>query len=111
MDSIIEQNIDKIATLCRNNYVQRLFAFGSVTDPTRFRCDSDVDFLVSFDFENLSLEDYAESYFRLSFQLEDLLKRDVDLITDRSLSNPYFIAELESTKVEVFAHTEQEYGQ
>lgn len=90
-------NIDKIAALCRKYKVAKLWVFGSIlTD--RFNDDSDVDFSVSFDKKNIPLLDYADNYLDFLGELKDLLSRKVDLITEDSLSNPYFIQNLNSTK-------------
>ncbi len=42
--------------------------------------------------------DYADTYFDLADQLENLFQRPVDLVTDKSLSNPYFIDSVNQTK-------------
>jgi predicted nucleotidyltransferase len=77
-----------------------MYVFGSVcTD--RFNDDSDIDILISF--ENLSVEEYTESYFELHYKLQELFGRKIDLLTERSLSNPYFIKGLEQTKQLVYA--------
>ena len=62
---------------------------------------SDVDILISFD--NLSIEQYTDNYFDLHYKLESLFNRKIDLLTERSLSNPYFIKALEQTKKLVYA--------
>jgi uncharacterized protein len=63
-------------------------AFGSAVrddfDPER----SDLDFLV--DLGDLPPARYADAYFALKAGLESLFGRRVDLITDSSLTNPYF---------------------
>jgi predicted nucleotidyltransferase len=64
--------------------------------------ESDVDILVDFDKE-LSVNDYTENYFSLHSKLEELFKRDVDLVTQRSLSNPYFIKSVDQTKQLLYA--------
>jgi len=46
---------------------------------------------------------YADNYFALLFSFEKLFKRDIDLITQKSLRNPYFIAEIDATKQLVYA--------
>ena len=42
--------------------------------------------------------DYADAYFELSGMFESLFHRPVDLVTDKSLSNPYFIDSVNQTK-------------
>ncbi len=94
---LIERNMDKIVALCRKYKVAKLWVFGSIlTD--RFNDNSDVDFSVTFDKENIPLLDYADNYLDFLGELKSLLLRDVDLITEDSLSNPYFIKSLNATK-------------
>ncbi len=95
MQSIIENNIDKIKALFTLYNVKSLFAFGSVcTD--KFNDQSDIDLLIAFN--SMDYGDYTDSYFILADKFEELFKRPVDLITDKSLSNPYFMASLNRTK-------------
>ena len=68
----------------------------------KFNEKSDLDFLVSFN-KNIELLDYADNYFNFLFSLEDLFSRDIDLVTEKSLKNPYFIKELENTKQLIYA--------
>ena len=52
---------------------------------------------IEFD-PSISLEEYADNYFSLRARLVELFKRKIDLVTNRSLSNPYFIADIEQGK-------------
>ena len=92
---IIDKNIDKIRTLCNKHKVVRLFVFGSVlTD--NFNKSSDIDFLV--DFSNVNLYDYADNYFDLKKSLESLLKRQIDLLEEKAVKNPYLKQSIDSSK-------------
>lgn len=102
MHQLIEQNKQAIFELCHKHHVESLSLFGSVVQPKIFNKNSDVDVLVAFKMEELSLEEYTDAYFQLTFDLEDLLKRPIDMTTERSLSNPYFMKELDNTKVLLF---------
>ncbi|SHJ46236.1 hypothetical protein SAMN05444280_12030 [Tangfeifania diversioriginum] len=105
MTEIIKNSIRKITSLCEKLKVEKLWIFGSATNSS-FSADSDVDFLVSF--ENLKPEDYAENYFLLAENLEEILGRDVDLVTVNSLSNPYFIQSVEESKTLIYDRHNQE---
>ncbi len=95
MHRIIHDNLDKIKALCRSHNVRSLFVFGSVcTD--KFGENSDIDLIVSFN--SMDPGDYADNYFDVADKFERILRRRVDLITDKSLSNPYFIASVNQTK-------------
>ena len=95
MQRLLSDNLDKIKSLCIIHNVKNLFAFGSIcTD--KFNDDSDIDLLVSFN--PMDYSDYADSYFDLAEKFERLFKRQVDLVTDKSLKNPYFIDSVNKTK-------------
>ena len=101
MNQIIELNKHSIYKLCQENSVEKLYAFGSVLNDD-FSDKSDIDFIVKFS-DNVPLLLYADNYFALLFSFEKLFKRDIDLITQKSLRNPYFIAEIDATKQLVYA--------
>lgn len=92
----LEPFIPTILKLCRLHRVRRLAAFGSVlTD--NFTEQSDVDLLVTFD-ENLTPHTYTENFFALYHALKSLLGREVDLVDDDAVKNPYFRQELNETQ-------------
>lgn len=92
---IIDKNIDRIRTLCSKHKVNRLFVFGSILT-NRFKKTSDIDFVV--DFAGVDLYDYADNYFDLKKSLEILLKREVDLLEDKAIRNPYLRQSIDSSK-------------
>ncbi len=95
MNKIVADRIDDLKRLCNTFSVKSMYVFGSVcTD--KFNDQSDIDILISFD--NLSIDQYTDNYFDLHYKLQDLFGRKIDLLTDKSLSNPYFIKGLEQTK-------------
>lgn len=93
---ILTQNIEQIRALCDEHNVESLFAFGSVCS-NDYNEGSDIDLLVSF-LPMDSYGDYADNYFDLAEKFERLLKRPVDLVTEKSLSNPYFIQSINRNK-------------
>jgi uncharacterized protein len=86
MNFLINYN-DEIFRLCKEHKVKTLYAFGSVLTE-KFNNQSDIDFVV--DFSNISVEDYADNYFDLKFSLQDTLKREIDLLEEKAIKNPYF---------------------
>ena len=94
---LIKRNMAQIIALCEKHKVLQLYVFGSALT-RRFNKDSDVDFTVIFDREALPLMVYGDNYFSFKFALEDLLKRDVDLVEYNAVRNPYFKEELDETK-------------
>lgn len=97
--NVIESNIDNVRTLCKLHKVQRLFVFGSVLSD-RFQKDSDIDLIV--DFQGVELYDYADNYFDFKDSLENLFKREVDLLEDKAIKNPYLRQSIESSKQLVY---------
>jgi uncharacterized protein len=81
------EDIKKIAVpACDEFGVKRLDLFGSLAFG-KGTPDSDVDLLVEFDNPDLQP---SKRFFGLLHYLEDVLGRDIDLLTINSLRNPYF---------------------
>jgi len=95
MHKIFRNNIHTIKKICKAYKVKSLSAFGSVCS-SNFKDDSDIDLLVSFDI--MDYEEYADNYFLIADEFEKLFKRQVDLVTEKSLSNPYFIKSVNSSR-------------
>lgn len=100
MVETIQNKIPAIVALMKKHRVKRAYAFGSVVKGD-FNKDSDIDLLIAFE-DNLDPVEYGQHYFDLADQLEELLKRPVDLITEASLKNPYFIKSLNETKIPLY---------
>ena len=62
----------------------------------------DIDFLIAFK-NDIRLEEYADNYFALMFELDELFGRNVDLVPEKTLSNPYLIRSIEETKQLIYA--------
>lgn len=92
---IIDNNMDKIIALCNKHKVAKLFVFGSILT-NKFQKSSDIDFLV--DFSGVELYDYADNYFNLKTSLEELLKRQIDLLEDKAIKKPYLRQSIDSSK-------------
>jgi predicted nucleotidyltransferase len=92
---IEEPKIIQIKELCEINKVKSLYAFGSVVRDD-FNIDSDIDLVVDFT--------YTDLYFNLKSKLEELLKRQIDLIEERAIKNPIFKQQLEKTKVKIYGY-------
>ena len=93
--SIIEQNIDQIHKLCKQYHVSQLSVFGSVVTD-QYNKDSDIDLLV--DFSNMDLKYYADNYFALKRSLEKIFNREVDLLENKAIKNPYLRESIDSSK-------------
>lgn len=77
-----------------------MHVFGSASSEN-FDNSSDIDLLIEFD--NLTVEQYTDNYFDLHYKLQELFNRDIDLLTLNSLSNPYFVKNIEQTKQLIYA--------
>ena len=93
--SIIDRNIEKIKALCSKHKVSRLFVFGSVLTE-RYTQSSDIDFVV--DFSDVDIYNYADNYFDLKTSLENLLNRQIDLLEEKAINNPYLRKSIDSSK-------------
>ena len=100
MQRFIKDKLDNLKKLCQDYDVKTMYVFGSVcTD--KFNDKSDIDILISF--KDISIEKYTDNYFELHYKLEELFNRKIDLLTENSLSNPYFIESIEETKQLLYA--------
>ncbi len=97
--NVVDQNINTIRNLCLKHKVNKLYVFGSVLSGT-FNQSSDIDLIVSF--KEVILERYADNYFDFKFSLEDLFERNVDLIEDKAIKNPFLRKSIDSTKKLVY---------
>jgi predicted nucleotidyltransferase len=98
---IAESQIEQIKEQCKLNSVKSLFAFGSVVRED-FNDSSDIDLVV--DFNETDPFTYADLYFTLKSKLEEILKRQIDLLEERAIRNRFFNEELLSTKVEIYSN-------
>ncbi|MFV0593850.1 MAG: nucleotidyltransferase family protein [Draconibacterium sp.] len=96
MTQIISLNIEEIRKLFKNHKVEKAYVFGSVLT-ANFTNESDIDFLVRFE-KNLPPLEKGELWWDLHDKLRGLFNREIDLVTESSLKNPYFILELDRTK-------------
>ncbi len=100
MNKIITENIENIKKYCKKYKVKELYAVGSVVSDN-FTENSDIDLLIKFD--DISIEEYTDNYFTLHKLFRKIFNRKIDLITDKSLNNPFFIDSIEKTKQLLYA--------
>jgi len=100
MNKILTEKLEELNKLCKLFGVKKMHVFGSASTDN-FNDTSDIDLLIEFD--NLTIEQYTDNYFDLHYKLQDLFGRKIDLLTEKSLSNPYFIKKIEQTKQLVYA--------
>ena len=83
MPNIVQEYLPQIKELMQYYGVQRAYAFGSAVKNSMHET-SDVDFIISFP-NDMDYETYANNYFELAHALEDLLKKQVDLVTEKTI--------------------------
>ncbi len=95
IEALLTTREPEVARLCRALAVRELRLFGSAVlgnfDPSR----SDMD--VVAEFEDHDKPGIADRYLALAEGLEAIFGRPVDLLTPRSIRNPYFRREVEET--------------
>ncbi len=96
----ITEHRHEVVALCQRFGVRRLEVFGSATSGDFDQARSDIDFLVELEPRHDSSR--FDAFFGLKEALEALLRRPVDLVDPSALDNPYFAAEVERTRVELY---------
>ena len=100
MNKLEKYNTD-ISRLCATHRVKSLYAFGSVlTD--KFNLSSDIDFIV--DFDAVDLNQYVDNYYDLKFSLQNILHRNIDLLEEKAIKNPYFLQAISNQRQLVYGH-------
>ena len=89
-----DQTIHDIAELCEEFGVERLELFGSAATGEVEEAN-DIDFIVRFADRSPG---YANRYLDFAKALEELLDREVDLVTERSIQNPYFRRSVDASR-------------
>jgi predicted nucleotidyltransferase len=92
---IVEHKI-KLISVCKELKIKYLYEFGSAVNG-KFTNESDLDFLINFE-EGISIRVYSDNYFKLHNFLEKLFDRKVDLLTERSIKNPFFRKAIDESK-------------
>ncbi len=101
MNKLVSDKLQDITQLCQMYSVKSMYLFGSAGNEGFFNENSDIDLLIAF--KEISVEEYTNNYFALQYKLRELFKRDIDLLTENSLSNPYFIKSIEQSKELLYA--------
>ena len=99
MEKQIENNLLKIKQIFAKYGTKSAFLFGSNATNKNTKT-SDVDFLFSFS-EDLDYETYANNYFNLLHDLENLLNKEIDLVAEKTLKNPYLIESINESKIQL----------
>lgn len=101
MNELIQNKLGAIISACKKHHVEAISLFGSAAKNTMNE-ESDIDLLVNFSNE-INVLDYADNYFSLLDQLQEILNRKVDLVSGRSLKNPVLMEEVYQSKIDLYA--------
>lgn len=90
-----------VAKLFKEKKIKSAYAFGSVVSEN-FNDKSDIDLLISFE-DGLEPLEKGEICWNLHDSLRDVFNREVDILIEGSLKNPYFIEEINEKKELIYA--------
>jgi uncharacterized protein len=96
---LITDNREAIVALCKQFGIRKLEVFGSAATGAFDPETSDVDLLVDLGGYEQGV---AKRYLRFAEALEHLLGRHVDLVTEDSITNPYFRQSVNQSREMVF---------
>src|SRR4051812_27726356 len=97
MEKIVEQRLPQIKQLMQQYGVEKAYLFGSAARGAMHE-NSDVDFIIRFPSE-MDYTTYSDNYFALADALEALLKKRVELVTEKTLKNPYLLESINQYKL------------
>lgn len=87
--------------LCRHFEVERLDVFGSAARGDFVPGQSDIDLLVRF--AHPEAPGYADRYLAFAESVESALGCPVDLLTERSLRNPFLVEQVSRDRLPLYA--------
>jgi len=96
----IENNLTELNSVFKKYKIKKAYLLGSACTED-FNDASDVDLLIEPGEESDPIVK-GKNLWDLYYALKDLLGRDVDLITRDSLTNQYFISEINRTAVPIY---------
>lgn len=102
----IANHRQNLIALCQRYRVRRLQLFGSAVSGNFKPATSDLDFVAEF--KDTQALDYADRYFDFAEALEKLFNRRVEVVTQRSIRNPYFRAEVDKTAQTIYEESPQQ---
>ena len=93
--SYIDNYRETIELLCYEHLVDKLYLFGSASK-NKLNNNSDIDMVVKF--KSIDLAAYFNNYMSLKNKLKNLFQRDVDLLEEQAISNPYLKQSIDKSK-------------
>ncbi|MEQ1747047.1 MAG: nucleotidyltransferase domain-containing protein [Saprospiraceae bacterium] len=102
-----EQHKAQLFELCRRYPVVRLYVFGSILTDAFDPEKSDVDVQVFFEPNKDPIKN-GQLKWEFWDELEEIMGRKVDMLTEQPLRNPFFKKQVESTRRLVYERSNQE---
>lgn len=102
MDELLPESRKRdLYRICKRYGVKRLDLFGSATTEKFDPRNSDLDFVISFEPRNPAR--LFDRYFGLKEELERLFGREVDLLMEEAIKNPYLAKSIEQSRKPFYA--------
>lgn len=98
---VFREQLPLIINLFKEKKIKSAYVFGSVVSE-KFNDESDIDLLISFK-DDLDPLEKGEICWILHDVLRDIFNRDIDILIEGSLKNPYFIEEVNEKKELIYA--------
>jgi predicted nucleotidyltransferase len=95
-NNFLSEHLNLVQNLMRKHRIKKGYLFGSFAKGN-LKIHSDLDVLVEVD-ETIDPVELGEHLWNLQIEMEALVGRKVDLLTTRSLRNPFFIQEINETR-------------
>ena len=99
MTPLVQDNLKLIRHILHKHNVKRAFVFGSACTG-KFNDNSDIDIIVAF--QQRYFDDYVNNFLSLESELSKLLQREVDIVLEETIQNPYFIQAINQTKTAIY---------
>ena len=106
LENSIKSNSSEFLTLCKSHDVKTLYAFGSSINGKFDESKSDIDLLVELEI-NDPIE-RGEKLMDLWEKFEVFFHRKVDLLTNKSIRNPFLRKSIDSSKILIYDGQRQE---
>jgi predicted nucleotidyltransferase len=98
---ILQIQLPLVKKLFKEHKIKSAYAFGSVISD-KFNDESDIDLLINFE-DGLEPLEKGEMWWNLYDTLRDLFNREIDLLIEGSLKNPYLIEDINEKKQLIYA--------
>ena len=102
----IQSKSGEFISLCQSHDVDKLYAFGSSTTGKFNDATSDIDFLVELNTKDPA--ERGEKLMDLWDKFESFFQRKVDLLSSKSIRNPFLRKSIDSSKILIYDGQRQE---